>query len=119
MLALVACIAGAQQKPADQTDLPVSKRFCQYVKYGPWRQVKSDPPIEDLTRFDMSVLTGDRVTFHKGTVVTLNRSEGVWSCVSGNLSDPSKGWQFRTGWMKTGLLGPVEEQEPATRTDRP
>lgn len=118
MLALAACMAGGQQKSADQTEQPVPKRFCQYVKYAPWRQVKADPPIEDLTRFDMSVLTGDRVIFHKGTVVTLNRREGSWSCVSGNFNDSSKGWQFRTGWMKSDLLGPVEEQEPSAGTDR-
>jgi hypothetical protein len=116
MLALVACTAEAQQKPADQTDSSAPRGLCTYNRLGALRQVKADPPIEELMRFDDSLVTEHRTFFRKGTTVTVNRYEGNWACVTGPFGGATSGWPFRTGWIKKDLLRPMEEQAPAPVT---
>jgi hypothetical protein len=118
LLALVACSAGAQSKPADQMGPLVPKGLCTYNEHGATRHVKADPPIEEMMHFDQSALTEHRAFFPRGTTVWVNRYEGSWVCVTGPFGGPTSGWPFRTGWMKTDLLGPVEEQLPASVTYR-
>ena len=116
MVALIAGTAGAQQKPADQVEQPIPKGLCRFETFAAARQVKADPPIEEMMRFDLSVLTEHRVFFPKGTTVIVNLYEGSWVCVTGPFGGATSGWPFRTGWMKRELLGPVEEQLPASVT---
>jgi hypothetical protein len=116
ILALAACTAGAQQKPSVETEPPVPKSLCRSERLSAVRQVKADPPIEELMRFDQSLITEHRVFFRKGSIVTVSRYDGYWACVTGPFERPTSGSPFRTGWMKTALLGPVE-QEPASGID--
>jgi hypothetical protein len=119
MLAGAACTIAAQQKPAEQREQLVPKGVCQPDKRSPLRQVTEDPRIEDLARFDLSILTDHRVYFPEGAVVAVGRREGGWSCVSGSSLTTKSGWQYRTGWMKSDLPGPVEEQAPSSVTHHP
>ena len=117
MLALLACMAGGQQKPAGQTEAPVPKGLCSYNRLGALRQVKADPSIEEMMRLDQAVLTEHRVFFRKGTTVTVNQYERSWVCVTGPFGGPTSGWPFMTGWMKKDLLGSTEERGPGSGAD--
>lgn len=114
LTAMVACTAGAQQNPVDQTEPAVPRSVCRYERLSAIRQVKLDPPVEDLSDFFLSSIVEHRVYFRPGTIVTVSRREGSWSCVTGPWLVASSGWPFRTGWMKTALLGQVEKQQPAS-----
>ncbi len=156
MLALVACTAVAQQKPADQMEGPVPKSLCRFSQFSPVRQVIAGPSFEDLARSNLLLLTDHRVFFRKGMIVSVSRREGAWSCVTGWIEGPTSGGagmapghrgpatltefiqlglseanlcaarncpgnnstEVRTGWMKSDMLGPVEEQPPMSVTHR-
>ncbi len=110
--------AAAQDLGSKRTmEPPVPKATCRYSRLAAWRQVKADPPIEDLMRFDLSSPTEHRVFFPIGTIVTVSRREGAWSCVMGPFREATSGSPFLIGWMRTDLLGPVEDQEPASKID--
>lgn len=110
--------SGAQQSVSKQTpEPPVPKRPCRYQRIAVLRRVKADPPIEDLVHFDLSVLTDRRIFFPVGTVVSVSRQEGGWSCATGPMG-PSSGWPFRTGWTRTDLLGPFEEGDSGSGPHR-
>jgi hypothetical protein len=94
----------------DTQEPPFPKVACRSSKWAPWFRVKADPPIEERTRFDLSVLTQRHVVFRIGTIVGVSRREGPWSCVTGSVEAPS-GWQSWTGWIKSSLLGPMDPPE--------
>jgi hypothetical protein len=100
----IAALPAPAQRGSNLLESPVPKGPCRYTRLSGIRQVKESPSIEELTRFDISVLTAHWVFFPVGTEVSVNRREGPWSCVSG-------GWPFRTGWMETWLLGPLVEKD--------
>jgi hypothetical protein len=109
LFAIAVLPIGAQQdasKPSVETSVP--KGPCRYERMSVVRQVKGTPPIEDRLHFDVSVLTERRVFFPIGALVSVNRQEGLWSCVSGSAGLSSSS-PFRTGWMRSSFLGQVEE----------
>ena len=105
LFAFVAAVAGAQQAGSNQTAEPsVPKSTCSFDRLSNLRRVSSAPPIEELLRFDPSLLLKHRVFFPVGTIVAVNRQEGPWSCVTGPIGPMGGGFGLRTGWMQTGLL---------------
>ena len=79
--------------------------------------VVGTPSLEDVQHFfDISVLTEHRVFFPVGTMVTVYRQSGGWSCVTGPADHATSGAPpangIQTGWMRTELL---ERMEPRKR----
>ncbi len=112
ILAVIAANATWAQETPHKQGAP--KLPCHFDDSFGWDHlVIRTPPIEELMRFDDSFMTEHRVFFPTGTLVSVSRQEGPWSCVTGPFGGPSSGSQFlRTGWMKTELLVRLE---PHTR----
>jgi hypothetical protein len=109
--------AVAQQNVSKQTaDSRLPKTVCRYDRLSGLRRVIAEPSIEELTHFDLSVLTQPWVSFRIGTIVSVSRQKGPWSCVSAS-EETWSGSLFRSGWMKSSLLGPLEAQgsKPGTK----
>ena|SRR5271165_254449 len=55
---------------------------------------------------DLSLSAMDKVHFPVGTVVSVNKRQQSWSCVTGSIQTP-EGWKARTGWMESSYLEPI------------
>jgi hypothetical protein len=73
--------------------------------------------IQELTQFDLAAFQERRVFFRAGTIVSVSRRDGPWSCVTEPMDVPTSGSPFYTGWMKTALLEPVTTRDYAPGND--
>jgi hypothetical protein len=58
------------------------------------------------SHLDLSLSSMDKVHFPVGTIVSVNRRQQSWSCVTGSVQTP-EGWKARTGWMESSYLEPI------------
>ena len=111
LLAVIATNATWTKETPNKQGAP--KLACHSNDSLDWdHMVVRTPPIEELMRFDDSSINERRVFFPTGTLVSVSRQEGPWSCVTGPFGEATSGSPFRTGWMKTDLLVRLE---PRTR----
>jgi hypothetical protein len=103
--------AFAQQNSPNQVSEPLPKTRCQFERTEAVLRKVKPSPVDDLLRFDQAALREQRVFFRAGTLVSVSRRVGLWSCVTGPMDIPTSGSPFRTGWMKTDLLEPVATRD--------
>lgn len=112
LCALAMSSAGAQEPGSKlNAEPPLPKSPCRNDGHSFTARVARAPSIEELTRFDLSGLFGHRAYFRTGTLVSVSRREGQWSCVTGPFVASSGSSFLRTGWMQTTLLESIEQQD--------
>ena len=86
LCALAMSSAGAQEPGSKlNAEPPLPKSPCRNDGHSFTARVARAPSIEELTRFDLSGLFGHRAYFRTGTLVSVSRREGQWSCAHGAI----------------------------------
>ena len=101
LLSAVSSVSGAGVHPLESDPArSIPTDLCKFDRvHARLMQVEESP-------LDLSQSSIDKVHFPAGTVVSVNKRQQSWSCVTGSVQTP-QGWKSRTGWMESSYLEPI------------